>query len=154
MDTERRQALVARLQRLRKERVPFAQSRVQVSRELPEIEAALHRVADDVYGTCVACGMPIAQERLDLLPATPYCVDCAGDTNRRGPTGRHPTLPARRLRGEQVRFVTDTELGDFLLEMLRARSRRDRVPESGTTTEGTSVSASSPRPSALRRLAP
>ncbi|PKP73756.1 MAG: dimethylmenaquinone methyltransferase [Alphaproteobacteria bacterium HGW-Alphaproteobacteria-6] len=45
--------------------------------ELRMIDAALGRVDDDSYGECVKCGATIAEERLDLLPATPFCRDCA-----------------------------------------------------------------------------
>ncbi|PYF08615.1 TraR/DksA family transcriptional regulator [Rhodobacter viridis] len=45
--------------------------------ELRMIEAALARMDDGEYGSCVTCGEPIAEERLDLLPATPFCRDHA-----------------------------------------------------------------------------
>jgi DnaK suppressor protein len=45
---------------------------------LNDIDAALLRVADALYGTCTICGLGIAAERLDALPATPTCVSCAG----------------------------------------------------------------------------
>jgi RNA polymerase-binding transcription factor DksA len=45
--------------------------------EVRMIEAALARMDDGEYGFCVTCGVPIAQERLDLLPATPFCRDHA-----------------------------------------------------------------------------
>jgi RNA polymerase-binding transcription factor DksA len=41
------------------------------------IRAALDRVADGSYGACVRCGAEISEARLDLLPATPFCRDCA-----------------------------------------------------------------------------
>jgi DnaK suppressor protein len=44
---------------------------------LAEIEAAEQRLADGLYGTCTSCGRKIAAERLDALPATPTCVNCA-----------------------------------------------------------------------------
>jgi RNA polymerase-binding transcription factor DksA len=47
----------------------------QVESELLEIEAALERVERGTYGTCQACGRPIAAERLEALPATRFCVD-------------------------------------------------------------------------------
>jgi RNA polymerase-binding transcription factor DksA len=47
------------------------------AREVRMIEAALDRIASGSYGTCVRCGDPIAEERLDALPATPMCADCA-----------------------------------------------------------------------------
>jgi RNA polymerase-binding transcription factor DksA len=45
--------------------------------EMEAIRAALARVADDSYGFCVRCGAPISEERLDVLPATPFCRTCA-----------------------------------------------------------------------------
>lgn len=45
--------------------------------ELRMIEAALSRMDDGEYGYCVTCGEQIAEERLDLLPATPFCRDHA-----------------------------------------------------------------------------
>ena len=44
---------------------------------LARIEAAEQRLDAGVYGICTTCGTPIARERLDALPATPTCVDCA-----------------------------------------------------------------------------
>jgi RNA polymerase-binding transcription factor DksA len=46
-------------------------------REIRMIEAALKRIEDDEYGDCVKCGAPIPEERLDLLPYTPFCAECA-----------------------------------------------------------------------------
>jgi RNA polymerase-binding transcription factor DksA len=45
--------------------------------EIRMIEAALGRIDRGVYGVCVACGDPIGEERLDVLPHTPKCRDCA-----------------------------------------------------------------------------
>jgi RNA polymerase-binding transcription factor DksA len=46
--------------------------------EIRMIEAALHRIETGEYGDCARCGATIAPERLDLLPFTPLCRDCAG----------------------------------------------------------------------------
>ena len=59
--------------------------------ELAEVEAALTRVADGSYGTCVECGEPIPLARLAANPSAARCIACqerleAG--TRRGP----PTL--------------------------------------------------------------
>ena len=43
---------------------------------IEEIEAALARIADGTYGTCVQCAMPIEAERLWALPRVKYCIDC------------------------------------------------------------------------------
>ncbi|WP_095590064.1 TraR/DksA family transcriptional regulator [Actibacterium ureilyticum] len=45
--------------------------------EIEGIRAALARIAENSYGYCVTCGAEISQERLDLLPATPFCRNCA-----------------------------------------------------------------------------
>ncbi|SPH17450.1 RNA polymerase-binding transcription factor DksA [Defluviimonas aquaemixtae] len=45
--------------------------------ELRMIEAALQRIEEGEYGYCTTCGDQISEERLDLLPATPFCPNCA-----------------------------------------------------------------------------
>lgn len=45
--------------------------------EIRMIEAALARVAEGNYGICVNCGNDIGDPRLDVLPFTPFCRDCA-----------------------------------------------------------------------------
>lgn len=51
---------------------------------LARIDAALARVQDGTYGTCVACGRPIPAERLEIIPETPYCVADAAKEEREG----------------------------------------------------------------------
>jgi RNA polymerase-binding transcription factor DksA len=45
--------------------------------EIRAINAALQRIEDGEYGFCQKCGAPISEARLDLLPFTPFCKDCA-----------------------------------------------------------------------------
>jgi RNA polymerase-binding transcription factor DksA len=45
--------------------------------EIRMIEAALQRIEAGEYGICVRCGESIAEERLDILPHTPLCRNCA-----------------------------------------------------------------------------
>lgn len=45
--------------------------------EMRRIEAALARIAAGDYGTCAKCGAEIGDERLDVLPYTPFCRNCA-----------------------------------------------------------------------------
>jgi len=45
--------------------------------EIRMIEAALGRIERGEYGICVVCGDPISEERLDVLPQTPKCRNCA-----------------------------------------------------------------------------
>ena len=46
----------------------------QVEAELADVERALKRLDDGTYGTCEACGTAIADERLEAMPATRFCV--------------------------------------------------------------------------------
>lgn len=45
--------------------------------EIRMIEAALGRMDRGEYGICVTCGDPISEERLNILPQTPKCRNCA-----------------------------------------------------------------------------
>lgn len=45
--------------------------------EIRQIEAALERLESGEYGTCTICGDPIQEVRLNILPYTPFCRDCA-----------------------------------------------------------------------------
>jgi len=44
---------------------------------LSAIDAALRRIEDGTYGICTNCGKPIGEERLEALPWTDLCIDCA-----------------------------------------------------------------------------
>ena len=44
---------------------------------IQHLKAALQRLDDDSYGTCSGCGEDIAPGRLDALPETTLCVNCA-----------------------------------------------------------------------------
>jgi DnaK suppressor protein len=46
--------------------------------ELARIAGALERLEQGEYGYCVTCGEAIALKRLELDPATPVCINCAG----------------------------------------------------------------------------
>ncbi|MCK8462853.1 TraR/DksA C4-type zinc finger protein [Aliiroseovarius sp. S1339] len=45
--------------------------------EIIKINAALARMDDDEFGYCATCGTEISPERLDIVPHTPFCRDCA-----------------------------------------------------------------------------
>ena len=51
---------------------------------LAQIDEALRRMDDGVFGDCIGCGMRIELERLEALPYTTQCMDC----RRREETGR------------------------------------------------------------------
>ena len=59
------------------------------SRELGQIEHALERIVQGVYGRCEFCGDKIAEARLNALPYTNSCIDCQRENERSGnPYGR------------------------------------------------------------------
>ncbi|MEU8004414.1 TraR/DksA C4-type zinc finger protein [Catellatospora sp. NPDC049111] len=43
---------------------------------LADTVAALRRIENGYYGTCVVCSTPIARDRLELLPHARTCVSC------------------------------------------------------------------------------
>lgn len=45
--------------------------------EVRAIDAALGRIEDGSYGTCVKCGTEIPKARLDLVPQAALCAACA-----------------------------------------------------------------------------
>lgn len=45
--------------------------------EIRMIRAALDRVSSGDYGICTVCGERISEERLDVVPYTPFCRKCA-----------------------------------------------------------------------------
>ena len=51
---------------------------------LEELAAALQRIDQGSYGVCEGdeCGKPIPKPRLDAVPFTRYCVDCARKTQQ------------------------------------------------------------------------
>jgi RNA polymerase-binding transcription factor len=50
--------------------------------ELAAIDAALARLTVGDYGICTRCGEPIETERLQALPTTTLCAECAADVAR------------------------------------------------------------------------
>jgi RNA polymerase-binding transcription factor DksA len=49
----------------------------QEQNEIETIDLALNKIDADTYGICEGCRKSISQERLALLPATPYCIACS-----------------------------------------------------------------------------
>jgi len=46
-----------------------------VQQTLGEIDAALRRIDEGTYGTCLMCGKPIAELRLRAIPWAQLCID-------------------------------------------------------------------------------
>jgi DnaK suppressor protein len=45
--------------------------------ELEQIYDAFNRIEKNAYGICAVCDTPISVKRLDVLPYTDRCIDCA-----------------------------------------------------------------------------
>ena len=54
--------------------------------ELSAIDAALARIASDVYGDCTDCGAHIAPARLHASPEASRCIHCQEKLERSHPT--------------------------------------------------------------------
>ena len=44
---------------------------------LQDIDAALSKIEEGGYGQCESCGRPIADARLEAMPAARLCITCA-----------------------------------------------------------------------------
>jgi DnaK suppressor protein len=51
--------------------------------EIAALDRATCRLDADTYGRCLTCGNEIPDLRLEALPATETCVNCAGSVRRR-----------------------------------------------------------------------
>lgn len=49
----------------------------QLREQLTETDRALAKFDDGRYGRCESCGQPIAEPRLEAMPATRYCIEHA-----------------------------------------------------------------------------
>jgi len=49
----------------------------QLREQLTDTERALAKFDDDSYGVCERCGKPIAEPRLEAMPAARYCIEHA-----------------------------------------------------------------------------
>lgn len=59
----------------------------RVEAELADVEHALRRLDDGTYGLCEACGRPIADARLDAMPAARLCLDDQAEAERQARFG-------------------------------------------------------------------
>lgn len=50
--------------------------RDRATQQLELVDAALARLANGSFGTCLRCGGPIAPDRLEALPWAAHCIAC------------------------------------------------------------------------------
>ena len=43
---------------------------------ISKIDEALNRIQNGTFGTCMECGEPISQKRLEARPETTLCIEC------------------------------------------------------------------------------
>jgi RNA polymerase-binding transcription factor DksA len=56
----------------------FERLAARVSRDIVnDVDAALARMGEERYGVCEGCESPIPFERLQAVPHTSHCIDCA-----------------------------------------------------------------------------
>jgi RNA polymerase-binding transcription factor len=78
----------ARVDELKEEYFTLADSDAGV---LAQVRAALKRIEDGTYGTCIVDGGPIEPQRLESVPWTPYCLKHQRELEERAQT-RTPSL--------------------------------------------------------------
>ena len=53
------------------------------SEEIDDIDSALNKLKEGTYGVCEECGEEISIKRLEVVPASLYCVSCQDEIDRR-----------------------------------------------------------------------
>jgi RNA polymerase-binding transcription factor DksA len=58
--------------------------REKVEQRIEQLKEALERLDEGEYGICESCEQPIDPERLEVLPGTTLCINCAREAERDG----------------------------------------------------------------------
>lgn len=91
-------------------------------RQLESIDRALGRLEDnvyDVYDVCEVCGDSISLRRLEAMPWTTRCIDCAAeeDRGRRQPVEVEP--PEEAELPEELQGLPDEEVAEAVVDAVR-----------------------------------
>lgn len=95
-------------------------------REMAEIHAALQRIVDRTYGTCVDCGVAIPLTRLRALPTAEFCIECARAEEaapRERPEPAPPDHPGTL--SPDLAVLMDREVEEAVRELIRDDGRVD-----------------------------
>ncbi len=100
---------------------------VRAKHAIEEIDAALQRIADGIYGACARCNGTIALKRLQALPATLFCLDCARTQEEGAPAAVEEEVEARAPGPlpADLSLLTDREVQTALRELVREDGRID-----------------------------
>lgn len=60
--------------------------------ELRDVEAALQRIREGTYGTCIQCGADLEFERLNAQPTALRCVECQTQFEKLHANHNTPTM--------------------------------------------------------------
>jgi DnaK suppressor protein len=93
---------------------------------LEEIYRALAKIPTGAFGTCEGCGEPIPRARLEAIPESRYCVDCATERELAPAASSRPFEPgAHRAVPEEYRDLDDDELAEAVRERLQVHGDPD-----------------------------
>ena len=97
-------------------------------REIELIDQALQRIADNRFGICMSCGKTIPEARLRALPATPYCMRCAGKMEKAVPLQATTSVESEVGSAEvapDLSLLTDVELRQTIADAIHTDGRVD-----------------------------
>lgn len=95
-------------------------------REIEEIDAALQRIEEGVYGVCLECGSDIALDRLRAVPAARFCLSCEREHERRmAALAEEREVVHPRVVPPELGSMTDRDAEMALREMVREDGRID-----------------------------
>jgi DnaK suppressor protein len=99
-------------------------------REIEEIDEALRRISSGAYGICEGCGEEISLPRLQALPMTSVCIECARKAEAEATAWGTPRVPEPATHDParlppDLRAMSDPEVEAWLREQIRADGRVD-----------------------------
>jgi DnaK suppressor protein len=65
------------------EHLIYSSLTVKEQEKLSEINEALNRLNEGIFGKCVVCGKPIDEKRLRAIPEAKMCIACKAKQERR-----------------------------------------------------------------------
>jgi DnaK suppressor protein len=97
----------------------------QTLNAVKEIDAALQKILNGIYGRCEACHKPISLARLRVLPAARFCRACSARNERRPAAGSAPEITPKAPVPAELGLLSDRELIEAIQEHLKEDGRID-----------------------------
>jgi len=92
---------------------------------LEEIDEAILRIVQGIYGKCLSCGRYIALARLRALPTTRLCIDCARANEGKAAPGMEDEAGDSRLPAD-LSLLDDAEIETALNDLITDAGNIDR----------------------------